>query len=804
MATTDRLHLFGIRHHGPGCAQALVQALDELDPELVLIEGPPEAEPMLTYALKGGLVPPVALLLYDGKHPASSIFEPFAAYSPEWQALRWALRRGRPVRFIDLPARWTLAAMTARDEARKALEAAEEAADEASEPNAEDADEDESLLGEHDEDVHEPAPFTDAELAGWAIRRDPLGALAKVAGYDDGEAWWSELVEEETHASSLFGAIEAALTEVREASEAQLSQPRLELFIGSEEAHRERQREAHMRLMAAEGLKDVDGPVACVVGAWHVPALRRKVKKSDDRVLIKRAPRVDVQVTWVPWTNTRLARASGYRAGVAAPAWYEYLWGVARRGGASEADVSAGWAVRAAGILRERGELVSTAALIEVSRLAVTLASLRGARRPGVEMLDDALIATVCGGDAHRLRAVSEALYVGERVGTIGEATPQNPLQLDLARQCKSLRLKMTALEKDIRLDLRSKAGLAKSTLLHRLIMLDVPWGEPQHTGRSRGTFRENWTLAWRPEFSVALAEAMIYGTTVAAAAQGKALEATEKGSVGELAALVEACLIADLPDATDAAITRLQRAASGSADLVALMEAVPPLVSVLRYGQARKVPEEAIGRLVHSLLATITSGLHYSCRGLVDEPLSAMRGAVDQLDRSLPLLESDPATQSWESALGRVSGDADAAPALAGLAVRRLYDRNVLGSDETAAALSRALSPAAEPTRAAQWLEGFLAEAGQVLVFDDTLRGLIDGWLEALSGDLFMELLPMLRRAFAAVSVGERQLLISRLVQGTTGKTSRRTRREDPAGLARFDAAIPLLKTILGFEGAP
>ena len=40
MATGD-VHLFGIRHHGPGCARSLLRALDELRPDCILIEGPP-------------------------------------------------------------------------------------------------------------------------------------------------------------------------------------------------------------------------------------------------------------------------------------------------------------------------------------------------------------------------------------------------------------------------------------------------------------------------------------------------------------------------------------------------------------------------------------------------------------------------------------------------------------------------------------------------------------------------------------------------------------------------------------------
>ena len=49
------------------------------------------------------MVPPVALLVHAVDDPETSAFYPFAEFSPEWQALRFAVGAGVPVRFIDLP-----------------------------------------------------------------------------------------------------------------------------------------------------------------------------------------------------------------------------------------------------------------------------------------------------------------------------------------------------------------------------------------------------------------------------------------------------------------------------------------------------------------------------------------------------------------------------------------------------------------------------------------------------------------------------------------------------------------------------
>src|SRR5690606_41719112 len=41
---TDRVHVLGVRHHGPGSARAVRAELERLRPDAVLIEGPPEAD----------------------------------------------------------------------------------------------------------------------------------------------------------------------------------------------------------------------------------------------------------------------------------------------------------------------------------------------------------------------------------------------------------------------------------------------------------------------------------------------------------------------------------------------------------------------------------------------------------------------------------------------------------------------------------------------------------------------------------------------------------------------------------------
>src|SRR3954452_18483673 len=100
---------FGVRHHGPGSADSLIKALDELKPMAMLIEGPADASGLLPMLADPAMKPPVALLCYPEDDPAATSFLPLAEFSPEYQAALWAVRNQAALRFIDLPSTERLA-----------------------------------------------------------------------------------------------------------------------------------------------------------------------------------------------------------------------------------------------------------------------------------------------------------------------------------------------------------------------------------------------------------------------------------------------------------------------------------------------------------------------------------------------------------------------------------------------------------------------------------------------------------------------------------------------------------------------
>jgi Mg-chelatase subunit ChlD len=97
-----RPYLIGVRHHSPALAVAVPELLDAARPEILLVELPEELGEWLPWLADPATVAPVALsgAARDGGGLA---FYPFADFSPELAAIRWAAQHGVEVRPCDLP-----------------------------------------------------------------------------------------------------------------------------------------------------------------------------------------------------------------------------------------------------------------------------------------------------------------------------------------------------------------------------------------------------------------------------------------------------------------------------------------------------------------------------------------------------------------------------------------------------------------------------------------------------------------------------------------------------------------------------
>jgi hypothetical protein len=735
--------IFGIRHHGPGSARSLRSALKTLQPDIVLIEGPPEANELISLAQSGEMKPPVALLIYDPEDLPQSGYYPFAIYSPEWQAIQYALSAKIPVRFIDLP-------VTMRDSLRSCPEV---------------------------DNVDRSQPLDESETTPGA---DPLGWLSRAAGFGEGERYWEYLVEQRRNSTDLFAAILEAMTALRQ-----------ELTDGTQP--RDLIREAYMRQCLRQAQAEGFQKLAVVCGAWHAPALVEPLPaSSEDKAILPTPTKAKIQATWVPWTYGRLSAPSGYGAGVESPGWYHHLW-------THQKNVVIRWLTNVARLLRKEDIDASSASVIEAVRLAETLAAMRESPLPGLAELNEAVQTVLCFGDTMPMQLIHQQLIISDRLGKVPSETPQIPLQQDLQKLIKKLRLKQEPIEKTLELDLRNANDLDRSQLFHRLNLLGIGWGKTQRTS-STGTFKEGWLICWQPEFAVKLIEAGLWGNSIESAATAFAQQAAQDAQdLPSLTTLLDRVLLANLGAAIPTLMQRLQAIAAITSDTLHFMNALPPLANILRYGDVRQTDTTSISIVVDGLISRLCIGLPNSCQSLDDNAAEQIFDAIQQTNGTIKLLQNPTQLESWRPVLIQIASQQNVHGLVQGRCCRLLFDDGSLDTEATSQRLSLALSLANEPTAAAAWAEGFLRGSGLLLLHSDGIWQVLDNWIAGLSAENFVAILPLLRRTFATFSSPERQQMGEKVAKG---KVISKVVVTESANFntARSRQALPVIAQLLGF----
>ncbi|MFE4512862.1 DUF5682 family protein [Kitasatospora sp. NPDC056783] len=531
-------YLIGVRHHAPSLSAVVPALLDAARPQTVLVELPAEFQPWLGWLADDATQAPVALAAAPAgpeEEAAGPAFYPFADFSPELAALRWARRNGVEVIACDLPLAQR-AARTGPERSRDERPGAERRAAPAGTPGLADAlrhrlsgrDSDEDLW---DRLVETAAPGSTPEavrraalLVGWALRRDAETGPG-VDPYDlRREAWM------------------------------------------------------RARVQAASG----DGRrVAAVIGAFHAPAL------LDGPTAPGQPPHPDDPghvLSLIPYTYPLLDARSGYPAGIRDPEWQHT---VLDAGGDPERLAAAltTTAVRICAALRSQDHPSGPADAREIVRLAGDLARLRGHAAPGRgELVEAAQTVLAQGEPLGRGRAVARALeqvLVGSRTGRPTPAAPRSGLAPAVEALLAGLGLPDPADPgpRDLRLDpLRSDLDRRREILLHRLAACEVPYAEAAATTGAGGTdtLGTRWRLHWTPATAAMLTVAGTRGVTPAQAAEG-ALRArlTDQPTPRETIDGLTAAASCALPALTEARLAQLTTVLPASATLPELLDAL-------------------------------------------------------------------------------------------------------------------------------------------------------------------------------------------------------------------------------------
>ncbi|WP_128377311.1 vWA domain-containing protein [Streptomyces cavernae] len=727
LAGSVRPYLLGVRHHSPALAAVVPSLLDASGAEAVCVELPADFQSWLPHLADPGTLAPVAVA--GAREDGRLGFYPFADFSPELAALRWARERGVEVVACDLPlsdAGWNAEAVT-------------------------------SAEGSAPERASGPGPvFADALSAAGTGR--------------DGDDLWDRAVEVLAPGCAPDAVRRAALGvgwALRRDAESSGGVPPVDLA-----------REAYMRTAIARAAAG-GRPVAAVVGAFHAPALvdaGAEAPTSAEPSPATGQAGESVVTSLVPYAFDLLDSRSGYPAGIRDPRWQQAVFA---SGGDPERvrDAAARAITDVCRQLRTAGHTAGTGEAAETLRMAGDLARLRGLPAPGRGELLEALT-TVLGqgeplGRGRALARALEVVLVGAERGRVAPGTPRSGLGPSVEAELGELRLPgPDAPEpRELRLDpLRSALDGRREILLQRLAVCGAGYGEAvEVTGTGDGTaLTTRWRLAWTPAVPARLDLAGVRGVTLALAAAGTLRETFRRetadggATCAQIITALRDAARCDLPGLVADRLADARAVLPTAATLAELLEGLDVLEALRRGHLPGTTPgsrKEAV-ELTEALLEAAVRALP----GLAgsDEPadataliaLSARAG-----EHRLGLRVDD--------ALGTLARTGSPLIQGAALAARVLLDLD--GPDELGARAAGWIDTATTPEgrhRLARLLTGLLGAAAPLLQSSPAAVVPLLDRIDGLTDQGFLDRLPALRGGFDTLTPAGRDRLLATVTE--------------------------------------
>ncbi|AYB00139.1 DUF5682 family protein [Lachnoanaerobaculum umeaense] len=704
---------FGIRHFSPAGAYFLRQFLDEIKPALVLIEGPADFDFLIDDIVSKKLVPPFAIMAYTKEAPIDTILYPFAEYSPEYQAILWAMENNKECHFFDLESDIILGLDKKNDDIQE-----------------------EEIISETNS-----KKSIKIDMEGFWERN--LEQSEDMQGYRSGSALFGESLRKDTNSDD-------------------------KSFI------RDIVRESFMKRKIKEYIEkgfDTEKIVA-ITGAFHTSAIESLEGAMSDKEY-KELVRRESNVTLMPYSYYRLSKRTGYGAGNAAPSYYELLWQGFLNGDTTYHERK--YLSTLAKYMREHGGIVSSAQVIEATRLARELAIIRGGSVPTLEDLKDASITCIGGGSFGDMAMGFAETDIGKKIGSVPQDAMQTSIQSDFTSKLKQLKLEKykelvaTPLQLDLRENLRVKSkesaflDLNRSFFLYRLVVLGIDFAQIKRSNQDNATWAENWILQWTPEAEIQIVESVLKGDTIADAVafvlSERLLEATK---ISEIAEVIEAAFNCGLPKIVEGAKRSLDEMANGTISIHDIAGTVSKLSNMISFGDIRKLDREPLVPIVKRLC--IRAALMLVGESTCDDIAAATLADDIQKIHNVFMVQDFLDESLWIDKLMELSNRDDLNTKISGLATAILLDVGKIDEPTLRKEVSRRLSIGMPAELGANWFAGLSMRNHYALIGRLTLWESLSEYLDTLDEEEFRRSVVFLRRAFVEYSAKEKDMIAENL----------------------------------------
>ena len=704
---------FGIRHFSPAGAYFVRQFLDKIKPDLVLIEGPADFDFLIDDIVSKKLAPPFAIMAYTKEAPIDTILYPFAEYSPEYQSILWARENNKECHFFDLESDIMLGFGRTDDDTK-----------------------DEETISKEPEKNK-----SDVDMEGFWERN--LEQSENMDAYRAGSALFGESLRKDTKSDDKSFA-------------------------------RDIIRESFMKRKINEYIKkgfDSEKIVA-ITGAFHTSAIENLEGAMSDKEY-KELVRRESNVTLMPYSYYRLSKRTGYGAGNAAPAYYELLWQGFLNGDITYHERK--YLSSLAKYMREHGGIVSSAQVIEATRLARELAVIRGGSVPTLEDLKDASITCMGGGSFGEMAMGFAETDIGKKIGSVPQDAMQTSIQSDFTSKLKQLKLEKykelvaTPLQLDLRENLRVKSeesaflDLNRSFFLYRLVVLGIDFAKIKKSNQDNATWAENWILQWTPEAEIQIVESVLKGDTIVDAVAfvlGEKL--SEATKISEIAEVIEDAFNCGLPKIVEGAKRSLDEMANGTIAMCDIADTVSKLSNMISFGDIRKLDREPLVPIVKRLC--IRASLMLVGESACDDIAAATLADDIQKIHSVFMMQDFLDESFWFDKLIELSNRDDLNTKISGLATAILLDAGKIDELTLRMEVSRRLSMGMPAELGANWFAGLSMRNHYALIGRLTLWESLSEYLDTLDEEEFRRSVVFLRRAFVEYSAKEKDMIAENL----------------------------------------
>lgn len=739
---------FPVRHHSPACSFHLKKAVAEYHPELILIEGPENADPLIPVLVNEDTKPPLALYyayrdregLVTEKKEDYKCYYPFLDCSPELTALREALSLGIPARFMDLSYGEILIGTTGGKGVRR---------------------------------EGEKQTYNDDYLLS---RSRYLALLCEKTGLRDFEELWEKYFEIQGLTVTTEDFVRQMLTYCI-LSRKNTSQEEL-----LEDGCLLRERYMAEQIVKASGEHH---RILVVTGGFHSYGLFELLSRQTDGSYVytgepvKLHSRVEDHQEVYPMAYSMEAAdaLNGYASGMQSPGFYHQVWknlhemNFSKPQEQKEEEAAASGAyeqtvlhfLAAAGRqARRKEENVSSYDEICAFSMARGLAALRGKQEPGLYELRDSATSSFVKGELNlstegALRILKE-LVTGSQVGRLCKNAARPPLLSDFEEQCRSFGIKLhSSLQQEVILEIfKKQKHLQMSRFLYQTEFLDCGFarrkkGSDLVNRRDQNRIREIWSYKWSEQVTAALIDASISGGTMEEAARSL-LHSRFGDSTGckEAAELLVKGFLMGLHEEQGEMRTHLAEVLAADGDFFSLTKGFSQLLMLLDLQDLYQVRDaldlERMTDICFQKILQLLPSMGQVGEDKQQECMESLRLLYQAAGRS----HRDERRPVLMDALKTLLGRGSLNPGVEGTVLGLLYGYEAgYGEQITRTAQGYMQGSGEMLSKSAAFLRGLFFTARDFVFASSEFLTLIDGLLERLSGEEFLKLLPELRLAF-------------------------------------------------------